>query len=106
GPELALVASCACRFGREARLRMRRQRAILPNDAELVAVDLAKLGQDRLGLRAKRALIIAELDDGDGGGLGAAERGVAGKGDVAGGVFFLSVFPRCFGARIGEDAIV
>ena len=45
--------------------RVERERLVLPDDADLVAVRLADLLERRLDARAERALEVGELDDGD-----------------------------------------
>ena len=53
------------RFGRGLGPLMERERLVLEDEAQLVAVVRAELAQRRLGARAEGALVVRELDDRD-----------------------------------------
>jgi hypothetical protein len=62
-PVLALIAGAVRRFGRLERFRMVRQRKILIDDANFVAVNLLNLRESRTDSLTKRSLVIGEFHD-------------------------------------------
>ena len=64
-PELPLLMRGHRGGGRERRLLMKIERVVLPDDTDLIAVDLLNLFEGRTDLRAEWSLELGELCNGD-----------------------------------------